>query len=60
VVLPEIPLEGHCSGAQPGVTFMPTTVNLAFILGYRPHTNVVSEPTVVSKLGFSCWSSRAV
>lgn len=54
VVLPEVFLKAIALSRNQGVGFSGlTTVNLDFIRGYRPHTNVVVRPTVSSGRGFS-------
>jgi len=54
VVLPEVFLKAIALSRNRGVTFAGlTTVNLDFLRGYRPLTNVVARPTAASGRGFS-------
>jgi len=54
VVLPEVFLKAIALSRNRGVTFAGlTTVNLDFLRGYRPLTNVVARPTAAGGRGFS-------
>jgi hypothetical protein len=54
VVLPEVFLKAIALSRNRGVTFAGlTTVNLDFLRGYRPLTNVVTRPTAAGGRGFS-------
>jgi arginine dihydrolase ArgZ-like protein len=54
VILPEVFLKAVALARNRGVAFAGlTTVNLDFLRGYRPLTNVVGRPTAVSGRGYS-------
>src|SRR4051812_33472512 len=54
VVLPEVFLKAVALARNRGIALSElTTVNLDFIRGYRPQTNVVSRPTAGSGRGYS-------
>jgi hypothetical protein len=54
VVLPEVFLKAVALARNRGVAFAGlTTVNLDFLRGYRPLTNVVARPTTASGRGYS-------
>jgi hypothetical protein len=54
VVLPEVFLKAIALSRNRGVAFAGlTTVNLDFLRGYRPLTNVVARPTAAGGRGFS-------
>ena len=54
VVLPEVFLKAVALARNRGVALASlTTVNLDFVRGYRPQTNVVTRPTAASGRGYS-------